>query len=309
VVLIPAEHSVLCLTGPFKAFRLAKQQASSPQSLVSDPRLIYHTLYPHPALSPVPTDAMPSTYVEQRESESAWRQLIIQGVLTVLLPTDDLKNGCLRSLVAEIFAEMILGNGISGKACEGWLLLEAIGRIADILQTDHVQKEDPASDERCTNEDLSRLERFGLLPSQAEEQGDLIQRPVIDGNRHESTMSSVSRLFWLVIQYAFLACTALRAVILTIATSSSLPSRSLTSGPTPIEESRQSHLPEAESQASTRLLAAKRPIVSMKLWSCAAQFVELNVRMPWLTGFVSMLHYGALFGPGRVGDTDGVLDR
>ncbi|KAL1595373.1 hypothetical protein SLS59_008305 [Nothophoma quercina] len=150
------------------AFRLAKQQASSPQSLVSDPRLIYHTLYPHPALAPVPADAVPSTYVEQRENESAWRQLIIQGVLAVLLPTDDLNNGCLRSLVAEIFAEMILGNGISGKACEGWLLWEAIGRIADILQTDHVQEKDPSSDDGAADEELSRLERFGLLPSQAE---------------------------------------------------------------------------------------------------------------------------------------------
>ncbi|KZM24817.1 uncharacterized protein EKO05_0003506 [Ascochyta rabiei] len=291
------------------AFRLAKQQASSPQSLVSDPRLIYHTLYPHPALSPVPIDAVPSTHVEQRESESAWRQLIIQGVLAVLLPTDDLKNGCLRSLVAEIFAEMILGNGISGKACEGWLLLEAIGRIADILQTDHLGEEDPSSSERAADEDLSRLERFGLLPSQAEEGSGPTKLPVVDGGRHESTATSASGLFWLVVQYAFLACTALRAVILTIATSSSLPSRSLASGPTPIEESRQSHLPEAEYQASTRLLAAKRPILSMKLWSCAAQFVELDVRMPWLTGFVSILHCGALFGPGRVGDTDGVLDR
>jgi hypothetical protein len=268
---------------------------------VSDPR--------HPALSPVPTDAVPSTYVEQRESESAWRQLIIQGVLAVLLPTDDLKNGCLRSLVAEIFAEMILGNGISGKACEGWLLWEAIGRIADILQTDHAQEEDPSSDDGTADGELSRLERFGLLPSQAEEQDGSTQQQVADGRRHESISMSVSGLFWSVIQYAFLACTALRAVILTIATSSSLPSRSLTSGATAIEESRQSHMLEAESQASTRLLAGKRPIVSMRLWSCAAQFVELDIRMPWLTGFISMLHRGALSGPGRVGDTDGVLDR
>lgn len=276
---------------------------------MSDPRLIYHTLYPHPALSPVPTDAVPSTYVEQRENESAWRQLIIQGVLAVLLPTDDLKNGCLRSLVAEIFAEMILGNGISGKACEGWLLWEAIGRIADTLQTDHAQEEDPSSHDGAADEELSRLERFGLLQSQAEVQSGSTSLSVADRSRHESTTMSASGLFWMIIQYAFLACTALRAVILTIATASSLPSRSLANGPTPTENSRQSHLPDAESQASTPLLAVKRPIVSMKLWSCAAQFVGLDTRMPWLTGFVSMLHCGALFGPGRVGETDGVLDR
>lgn len=271
---------------------------------MSDPHIIYHTLYPHPALSPVPIDAVPSTYVEQRESESAWRQLIIQGVLAVLLPADDLKNGCLRSLVAEIFAEMILGNGISGKACEGWLLWEAIGKIADIFQTDHVQEEDSSSDDRNADE-LSRLERFGLLPSQAEEQSGSIAHE----HHHKSILTSFSSLFWTVIQYAFLACTALRAVILTIATSSSLPSRSLASGPIPIEEDHQSHLPQGESQASIHLLAAKRPIVSMKLWSCAARFVELDIRMPWLTGLISVMYYGALLGPGRVGDTDGVLDR
>lgn len=47
----------------------------------------------------------------------------------------------------------------------------------------------------------------------------------------------------------------------------------------------------------------------MKLWSCAAQLTDLNLRMPWLLGFISMLHNGALTGPGKVGETDGVLDR
>ncbi|KAJ8112909.1 hypothetical protein OPT61_g4838 [Boeremia exigua] len=291
------------------AFRLAKRQASSTQSLVADPRLIYHTHYPHPALSPVPTDTVPSTYVEQRESESAWRQLIVQGILAVLLPTDDLKNGCLRSLVAEIFAEMILGNGISGKACEGWLLWEAIGRIADILQTGPIQEEDTSSDDRAATEELSRLKRFGLLPSQTEEPSGSISLPVADGKRRKLTTMTAVAMFWMVVQYAFLAYTALRAVVLTIATASSLPSRYLASGPIATEEARESCLTEAESQASTRLLAYKRPIMSMKVWSCAAQFVEVHIRMPWLTGFISMLHCGALFGPGRVGDTDGVLDR
>lgn len=247
---------------------------------------------------------MPSTYVEQRESESAWRQLIIQGVLVVLLPTDDLKNGCLRSLVAEIFAEMILGNGISGKACEGWLLWEAIGRIADVLQTEDA----PALDDEAENEELSRLERFGLLTSHAEEQSGSTNLTAADQCRHNSALTSASGLFWMSIQYMFLAYTALRAVILTIATASSLPSRYLVSGPTSVEGC-QSHLTEVESQASTHLPAIKRPIVSMRLWSCAAQFVDLDVRMPWLTGMISMLHNGALYGPGRVGDTDGVLDR
>lgn len=298
-----------CLITYLKAFRLAKRQASSPHSLALDPRLIYHTLYPHPALSPVPTDAVPSTHVEQRESESAWRQLIIQGILAVLLPADDLKNGCLHSLVAEIFAEMILGNGISGKACEGWLLWEAIGRIADILQTDPVQEENILSDDETVNEDLSRLERFGLLPSQTVEQSGPTSLPVAEECYRESATTSAAGIFWLIVQYAFLAYTALRAMVLTIATASSLPSRSLAGELLTKDETRESCSTGVESQASSHLLAFKRPIISMKLWSCASQFVELDMRMPWLTGFLSMLHCGALFGPGRVGDTDGVLDK
>lgn len=309
MIIVLVEAADVCLITHLEAFRLAKRQASSPQSLVSDPRLIYHTLYPHPALSPVPVDAVPSTYVEQRESESAWRQLIIQGILAVILPADDLKNGCLRSLVAEIFAEMILGNGISGNACEGWLLWEAIGRIADILQTDPGQNDDQYLGDGASVEDLSRLERFGLLPSQAEEQAGSTAVPVADAKRHKAASMVASSLFWMVIQYAFLAFTALRAVILTIVSASSLPPRSHSSGPIPMDESYQSLSSDVESQASTHLVDMKRPVVSMKLWSCAAQFVELDVRMPWLTGFISMLHCGALFGPGRVGDTDGVLDR
>jgi hypothetical protein len=248
----------------------------------------------------VPTDRVPSTFVEQRESESAWRQLLIQGVLAVLLPADDLGNGCLRSLVAEIFAEMILGNGISGKACEGWLLWEGIAKIADGLQSDGADKEDCQSDDAASDHERSRLERFGLLASSSEEHG---MSPAAGDYNRTTIPMHVSALFWTVMQYAFLACTALRAVFVTATTASSLPSRCIVSQPFTNDE-----LP-TDPPASSPSLERKRPIVSMKLWSCAARFVELDMRMPWLAGVISMLHYGALVGPGRVGATDGVLDR
>ena len=245
---------------------------------------------------------MPSTFVEQRESESAWRQLLIQGVLAVLLPADDLGNGCLRSLVAEIFAEMILGNGISGKACEGWLLWEGIAKIADGLQSGDADQHHPQSDDATSDHhERSRLERFGLLASPSEEQ--VVSSAASQSNRTTVPMH-VSALFWTVMQYACLACTALRAVFATATTASSLPSRCVDSQPLADDDKSPTDPPAARPS-----LERKRPIVSMKLWSCAARFVELDVRMPWLAGVMSMLHYGALAGPGRVGATDGVLDR
>lgn len=292
------------------ALRLARQQANNHNSLVSDPRIVYHTLHPHPALSPVPSESVPSSIVEQRENESAWRQLLVQGVLAVLLPTEDLENGCLRALVAEIFAEMILGNGISGKACEGWLLWEGITRIAEVLHGG-VKEEDSQSKGISSEQSLSRLERYGLLAPPAEGQSGSKEAQVPNRRRHESAPMIISGVFWAVVQYAFLACTAIRVAIIGLATSSSLPPRSITgaSSQSPVEANRQSQLPQAAHPAARRPLASKRPIVSMKLWSCASRLVELDLRMPWLSGLISMLHWMVLVGPRRVGGTDGVLDR
>lgn len=288
------------------AFRLAKQQAST-FSLASDPRMIYHTLHPHPALSPVPTDAVPSTILEQRDCESAWRQLLVHGVLAILLPTEDLENGCLRALVAEIFAEMILGNGISGKACEGWLLWEAITSIAKVAQTPGTGDYDLQSEDGNPEQSKTRLEHFGLL---SPARNDHAEAPrALDAESHHKTTTSLSGFFWAVVQYALFACMAMRALISNLATSSSLPSRFVTSEQSPVEVPRQSGHAHADASLSRRPLGAKRPIVSMKMWSCVGQLVELDLHMPWLSGSLSMLHWGLLVGPGKVGGTDSILDR
>lgn len=250
----------------------------------------------------------PASVLEQRESESAWRQLLVHGVLALLLPTEDLKNGCLRALVAEIFAEMILGNGISGKACEGWVLWEGITRIAEVLQTDDTKETGLESEGPNGEQSLNRLERYGLLPHQGTE-ARTSERLDAEQQRPKQLLVSTTGLFWAVIQYAFLAFTAARAVILCLATSSSLPSRYVTSEQSSDQISDQLQMPQTKTTTSKRPLGGKRPVVSMALWSCAAQVVELDVRMPWLSGFTSMLHRGALVGPGKVGETDGVLDR
>jgi hypothetical protein len=256
---------------------------------------------------------VPSSIFEQRESESAWRQLLVQGVLVVLLPTEDLENACLRSLVAEIFAEMILGNGISGKTCEGWLLWEGITKIAEALQTDHAKEMDIQSDDPTAERPLSRLQRYGLLASSADQQSDdeTSQPPLASVGFHEKAPMTITGLFWDMVQYVFLTVTALRAVIVAVTMSSTLPPRSVTGSvsQSPVEGNPQSQLLQANSRKSRRRTDVKRPIISMRLWSCASELFELGLRMPWLTGAISMLHWGSLVGVGRVGDTDGVLDR
>lgn len=209
------------------AYRIANRPAR-PQ-LASDPRQIYHTLHPHPALSPVPLEADPSSVLEQGQNEAAWRQLLVQGVLAVLLPTEDLENGCLRALIGEVFSELLVGNGISGRASEGWLLWEAIIRIVEILKPNIATKIIPESQPKDV---VSRLERYGLLASSDEVSDEAPSR--VKRNGHGASLPSMSTLFWTTLQYAFLAYTALGAVIAAVARSSSLPSRARLGADTPL---------------------------------------------------------------------------
>lgn len=296
-----------CLITHHEVLRMAREQAAFPQSLVSDSRLIYHTHNPHPALSPVPVDAVPSTIVEQRESESAWRQLLVQGVLASLLPTEDMNNGCLRALVAEIFAEMIIGNGISGKACEGWLLWEAITTVAKLLQ-DNGGKQVVKSGRKASEQPKTQLEQFGLL-SQVKDDTPTTAARRLERDRHRENISkSFLDIFWALVQCFMMTWIAARAAIKTMATSSSLPLRT-SCEPLSTDANHQFHVKHTQAALAGCTLTSKRPIVSMRLWSCVAQIIELDVRMPWLSGSLSMLHRWLLVGPGKVGCTDHLLDR
>lgn len=282
------------------ALRLAKQQATSRTSLVTDTRVLYHSLNPHPALSPVPSEAVSSSVIEQRENEAVWRQLLVQGVLSILLPTEDLENGCLRTLVAEVFAEMILGNGISGKACEGWLLWEAITRIVEVLQDG--AKEEVIPEESVTPPPSADHPEESAPVSDPSTR----QQPLPPGDaRPVPAFGFVSGLIHLFVQYVILAGTVLRTIALTLATIPSMPARPGpgASGQSPVSTSR-----EWQPLQPTKPVSM-RPMVSMKLWSCISQLVELDMRMPWLSGFASLLQWMALSGPGKVGSPDGALDR
>ena len=262
-----------------------------PPPITTDSRAVYHALIPHPAMSPVPNPSVPSTVDEQVSNETAYRQLLVQGVLAVLLPTEDLGNACLRTLVADIIGEMVLGNGISGKACEGWLIWEGITKIVENIKARLGPK---ATGEEIEVDTRSRLEKFGLLSEKREEAKDHIQ----------ADRSSVSsEIFWRLLQYGYLAFVTIRFIILGLVAASSLPSRSrITSSTTGLNiispKGRRSDAP-----------ISKRPILTFKIFSLTALLVDLSDRMPWLCGWLNLVHYHVTYGFLRVGATDGLLDK
>lgn len=223
-----------------------------------------------------------------------YRQLLVQAVLAVILPTEDLESGCLTSLVGQILSEMILGSGIGGKASEPWMLWEGITKVAQLIKT--------------------------KLPyTKAQKRVDV----TMNTNRKETTNGreklqgiklSMQKWFWLILQYAFTAFTAIRFIIITIATSSSLPPRITPYAALKNPSLDSTQLPESSKfTTSSSLLHEKQytrqSIITMKIWSCVSNLLDLDLRMPWVGATMSMLQWAALRGPGMAGVTDGPIDK
>ena len=268
------------------AFRVSHQKQYLPP-LLTNSHVIYHDLSPHPALSPVPDPAVPSTATEQHEHEAEYRQLLVQGALAVLLPTEDLENACLRTLVADVIADSILGNSIGGKVCEGWFIWAGITKLIDVVKE---RIEPKATGEEIEVDTRSRLEKFGLLSEKSESRK-------MSKNDRRTTFSSA---FWRILQYGFMTFMTIRFVILGFITASSKPMRSTwtwktagSSEPWPMDERRE----------------APRPMLSFKILSITPVLLDLRSRMPWLSGSLALLQHQLIHGPLGLAATDGILDQ
>ena len=231
-----------------------------------------------------------------------------------------------------MLSEMILGNGIGSKLCEGRFIWEATTKIIELIRFRVTSVSDAEIELKLKPANApGRLQQFGLVneESKADRSGESDMEPA---GQNSSGWSQFSHLFWTGVQYTVIAFTLMRILMVALVTSSSLPARSssitiVSATPSPSVAPRQrssmnddSHarIPETPTSSKTsglpssnheRGMVKKRPVVSMRIWSCIGRLVELDMRMPWLAGLLSLAHDGAVSGPGRVGDTDGPMDR
>ncbi|KAG9635462.1 hypothetical protein KCU64_g15007, partial [Aureobasidium melanogenum] len=253
----------------------------------------YHAINPHPALSPVPFEPGSLASSDQAENEAAWRQLLIQGVLSHLLPPEDLNNPPLKVLVTEIFSELIIGRGVCGNICEGWFIWDVVSKLLAIIRPPEpeVQQEPPASP--------NRLEKFGLL---ADESDDVEEPPAVTTT---SPVDTLSGMFLQVMQYAFLAFISIRAFFTALSDAATLPPRTNSRA-----DATHAVLDDNASlwQQSTHD-STKRPILGMSLWSCCSHLLSLDLQMPWLTTMGSYIQWLLICSSWKVGYTNSRLDR
>lgn len=267
------------------AYRISHSFAHE-SALLTNPRVIYHSLYPQPALSPVPDAATPLTVAEQSEHETQYRQLLVQSALAVLLPTEDLENACLRTLVADVLAESILGNAIGGKSSEGYFVWETITKIVTLVKT-RIQPK--VTGKEIEVDTRSRLEKFGLLSERSE----------ATGSQKDGKTSAFSTIVWLVLQYVYMLFVAIQFVIHGLIAASSGPARSAS----PSNRAAASSLSK-----SVQAHRSARPLLKFRCFSLISAILDLPLRMPWLSGSLSLLQYH-LTGVFKLGATDGILDK
>ncbi|THC98627.1 hypothetical protein EYZ11_001905 [Aspergillus tanneri] len=265
------------------SYRLAREQ-SRLSGLSPSAREIYHALHPHPAFSPIPNPSNANAVERQRANEAAYRQLLAQGVLAVLLPTEDLENACLRTLASDILADLILGAQISGKLCEGWFLWESITKLVDTVGRQPIPEDDTNTTVPLKHD---QLRKFGLLTSREEFQ-----------KRHPSKHQvPLAEWMWNILQGAYLVYVAVRFIVTGLFRVATAPSASTI----PI-----SHTQEA---SPLRDPPEKHPVLDYGLYRMLSQLLDVPRRMPWLSGLLALSQYLILAGPGRLGDTGSVLDR
>ncbi|KAJ5599836.1 hypothetical protein N7450_000903 [Penicillium hetheringtonii] len=275
------------------SYRQAKQQ-SYLSGLPTSHRALYHQLNPHPGLSPVPDPTDPDTIGEQSENEAIYRRLLVNGTLALLLPTEDLENSSLRTLVGDVVADLILGKEVAGRICEGRFFWETTTKLITSVQKRQAGQ-GPGPSEHMTT---SRLERFGLLHNQDD---------TIDSQ--PSIQSPITTWIWSVLQNIYLLYVALRFITTGLFRVASSPSPRASHGagvsfPAATPETR-----KEGTGSSSDSVACKRPVLDYRMLSMTSRLLGISQRMPWLTGLLALTQHFIVAGPGRLGDTDGVLDR
>ncbi|KAG8534192.1 uncharacterized protein KY384_001036 [Bacidia gigantensis] len=278
-----------------QAFRVSYDDAQS-QGPSTISRTIYHNLIPHPALTPIPNPAVPGSFEEQARNESNYRQLLAQGALAILLPTEDLENACLRTLVADVIAEPILGISIGGKVCESWLIWSSVTKLVDTVKG---KAKAAATDGGIDVDTRSRLQKFGLLSEKEEKTA----RSSEDG-RSWFSCHFWRVLFWRILQYIYLAVFVTRSIVAGLWAASSEPPRSSTLPKSPRSASRSPH------GMSFQTHVEPRPILRLAIFPLLSTIVDLPHRMPWLAGGLALLRHHLSLGSLRViGGTDAIFDQ
>ena len=199
---------------------------------------------------------------------------------------------------------MIVHNAICGKASEAWLIWEGVTKLIRALRPD-LHPHTPADD--ASPSSINKLEQFGLLSSATFNEKQDLQRA--RGRR----VDFIAQVFWTTLQVLMTAWLLLRSFTIALMHASSIPARQGRVGniATPDKVPVSAVAPDIRPSPQHTILTSseKRPVVSMKVWTCISRLTAIEERMPWLSGLLSLFQWLSLYGPGGLCRANSTLDR
>lgn len=273
------------------AYRAAHNPITQPP-IRTNPREIYHSLCPLPALSPVPRPGIPESATEQAQNEAAYRQLLVHGVLAILLPTEDLENGCLTALVGQILSELIIGNNVANKLSEPWLILELLLVVTRVIE----RRNSSQAGEDGQSKAVSGAGKIEICDPAG-----------------SCKALSAQAILWAIVHWCFLAISFARMILTILIASRSLPprtSRGLHDHDDGASRHKTGLAPGQDAKPfATTSGPVVTPVLAFRCWPAISNLIEMDVRMPWLYGTLAMMQWITTRRPGRMAGTDGVIDR
>jgi hypothetical protein len=256
----------------------------------------FYTLFrPHPALLPLPDPWDHVTLVSQSSNDAAYRQMLTEGIVVLLLPTEDLHNPCLRSIVTEVISDMMLGSLVSSRFCDGIFLYDTIKKMCVVSHT----RKPWAIDHTVKPRLADRLAQYGLLDGDKQV-----------GQQQFDFLATYSMLmeYLLLVFHFFCACIDTAIWIARLPRRASIAQEAHDSLNIASEPSGSVYAHQMRT-GNTSNDDHRSPVLALRLWTTLATIVSMPERMPWLTGMTSLLQHLLLCGPGRMGRADSYMDR
>jgi len=197
---------------------------------------------------------------------------------------------------------MIVRHALCSKASEPWIIWEGVTKLLNTLSRGQDQNV-PA-----TSLPAGRLEQFGLLSATTSSE----KRDLIDA-QHQGRLDAIAWAFWRSLQMIAVGWLLLRSFVTALMHGSSIPARQPRSAKDRLPNKVRVRAVDAADRPVPQhtIMEAydKRAVISMRAWSCISTSFRMEQRMPWLCGLVSLLRWILLFGPGRLCETNSILDR
>lgn len=230
---------------------------------------------------------------QERSLQRQYRQLLIQGVLASLLPTEDLQNSPLRILVTDIIADLILGRVIDDRLCKGWFLH---GTVSKVVATINARTQPKVTGAEMQADARSRLEKFGLLTSKDEDSSS---------NSPEDRQSPFKAWFWMLLQWIYLAFLFARLTIAGLMHARRLPPRRSPIAPaSPTTKSALGERPQTKTDHPSPHL-----VLNYRIFAAVSTLLNLSRRMPWLEGSLCFVQHVLTSTAVRDDRQDSLLDK